>query len=88
MEDLTLLLQLHLSLGDKQYHRLRVDSCLFLMDDFLNIPIIILKDKDAQREIVDKYNEMHNKAKQLQEEAKDEFKKTKVEVEKMILGEE
>ena len=59
-----------------------------LMDDFLNIPIIILKDKDAQREIVDKYNEMHNKAKQLQEEAKDEFKKTKVEVEKMILGEE
>ena len=58
-----------------------------LMDDFLNIPIILLKDKDAQREIVDKYNEMQNKAKQLQKEAKDEFEKAKAEVEKMILGE-
>lgn len=59
-----------------------------LMDDFLNIPIILLKDKDAQREIVDKYNEMKNEAKQLQKEAKDEFKKAKAEVEKIILGEE
>ena len=57
------------------------------MDDFLNIPIILLKDKDAQREIVDIYNEMQNKAKQLQEEAKFEFQNAKLEVEKMILGE-
>lgn len=59
-----------------------------LMEDFLNIPIILLKDKKAQIEIIDKYNELQVKAKQLQEEAKHEFAETKAKIEKMILGED
>lgn len=59
-----------------------------LIEDFLNIPIILLKDKKAQKEIIDKYNELQIKAKQLQREANQEFLEAKTKVEKMILGED
>ena len=58
-----------------------------LMDDFFNIPVILLNDIREQEQLVIDYNNILNKAKKLQNDAKYEFKQAKIKIEKIILGE-